>query len=144
MRKIFITCVFLMLFLKVNSQHNILKTKHPKTVFNLNNSKWSLKIAPFCTNTFYFMSHGSYIFYSGEIKEFHPGVYYIKKDTLFLREFYSDEDDAFSLLTREVKFTVLLKDKYLQPLYREDPVLNKNGEIKWIKTQLQEFRYKKK
>jgi hypothetical protein len=39
---------------------------------------------------------------------------------------------------------VLLKDKYLQPLYREDPVLNKNGEIKWIKTQLQEFRYKKK
>jgi hypothetical protein len=144
MIKIFITCVFLMLFLKVNSQHNILKTKHPKTVFNLNNSKWSLKIAPFCTNTFYFKSHGSYIFYSGEIKEYYPGVYYIKKDTLFLREFYSDEDDAFSLLTREVKFTVLLKDKYLQPLYREDPVLNKNGEIKWIKTQLQEFRYKKK
>lgn len=56
---------------------------------------------------------------------------------MFLHEFYSDEDDPFEILDREVKFIALINEKSFQLLYREDLIRTKKGEIKWLKTTLE-------
>jgi len=60
--------------------------------YNLTNTYWAMKVENCCSNYYHFNKHGSYVYYSGEQDEYCPGVFSIKKDTLFLHEFYADED----------------------------------------------------
>lgn len=143
MKKTFIKLTFLMAFGSLTSQV-VPNTKPHKKVPELTNSRWSLKIENCCTNYYDFKEHGSYVFYSGERDEYYPGVYTIKQDTLYLREFYSDEDDYFELLNREARFVALLDKNSLRLLCRQDPVLTKKGKIKWLKTLLDKSIYRKK
>ena len=127
---------------------NLISQKKPgnhssRKIYNLANTRWVSKIKNCCTNYYDFKIHGSYIFYSGERDEFCPGVYSIKKDTLFLNEFYSDEDDPFNILDKEVKFVALINENYFHLLYREDLIRTKTGEVKWLKTKLDNPTYRK-
>ncbi len=104
---------------------------------DLTNSHWAMKIKNCCTNYYDFKDHGTYVFYSGERDEYYPGVYSQKNDTIFFREFYSNEDDPYKLLDRESKFVgLVLNEDSFQLLYREDPIQTNNGKIKWLKTSL--------
>lgn len=107
----------------------------------LHNTRWLSIIENCCVNYYEFKEHGSYIYYSGEREEYSPGVYSIKEDTLFLHEFYFDEDDPFALLDREVKFIALIKENSFQLLYREDLIRTMRGEVKWLKTMLEKQTY---
>lgn len=121
----------------LNAQEGLNDSK----VKNLQNSRWISKDDIRYTNYYEFKNHGSFIFYSGERDEYYPGIYYIKNDTLFLHEFYSDEDDPFCLLNREVKFIAFLDETKFIILYREDQIRTKKGKIRWYKTKLKKPTY---
>lgn len=104
--------------------------------YNLTNTYWAMKVENCCSNYYHFNKHGSYVYYSGEQDEYCPGVFSIKKDTLFLHEFYADEDDLFDILNREVKFIAFVSKNSIQVIYREDLIKTKEGEIRWLKTKL--------
>ena len=121
------------MLMKLSSQE-VSKVQLHKIAYNLSNSRWTARIENCCLNYYEFKKHNSYIFYSGERDEYYPGVYSIKNDTLFLREFYSDENDPFELLNNEVKFVALLNGNSFQILYKEDQICTKEGHIKWSET----------
>jgi hypothetical protein len=136
MKKMFLVLVSMIIsIVNLNAQEGLNDSK-VKNLHNLQNSRWISKDDIRYTNYYEFKNHGSYIFYSGEREEYYPGIYYIKNDTLFLHEFYSDEDDPFCLLNREIKFIALLDETKFILLYREDQIRTKKGEIQWYKTNL--------
>ena len=128
----------------VNLISQVAQNNHPyRKTYDLLNTHWVSKIENCCSNYYDFKEHGSYIFYSGERDEYCPGIYSIKKDTLFLHEFYSDEDDPFEILDREAKFVALINENSFQLLYREDLIRTKKGEIKWLRTKLDKPTFRK-
>jgi hypothetical protein len=127
----------MLILVKLSSQE-VSQVQFQKKGYNLSNSHWTFKVENCCLNYYDLKEYHSYIFYSGERDEYYPGVYSIKNDTLFLREFYSYEDDPFELLDKEVKFVALLNGNSFQLLYREDQIRTKEGYIKWVKTLLDE------
>jgi len=135
MKKLFSILVCMIILFKLQSQVASTVQSH-KTVQNLSDSHWTFKVENCCLNYYDIKVHHGYIYYSGERNEYYPGVYSIKNDTLFLREFHSDEDDPFDLYNKEVKFVALLNENYFQLLYREDQIRTKEGCIKWVKTLL--------
>ncbi len=137
MKKLFSIIICLIIIVKLSSQE-VYQVQSYEKAYNLSNSHWTFKVENCCLNYYDLKEHHSYIFYSGERDEYYPGVYSIKNDTLFLREFYSDEDDPFELLDKEVKFVALLNGNSFQLLYREDQIHTKEGYIKWVKTLLGE------
>lgn len=133
-----------MMMVVVNLISQVAQNNHPyRKTYDLLNTHWVSKIENCCSNYYDFKEHGSYIFYSGERDEYCPGIYSIKKDTLFLHEFYSDEDDPFEILDREAKFVALINENSFQLLYREDLIRTKKGEIKWLRTKLDKPTFRK-
>lgn len=129
---LFILVCTIIAIVNLNAQERLKDSK----VKNLQNSRWISKDDNRYTNYYEFKKHGSYIYYSGERDEYSPGVYYLKNDTLFLQEFYSDEDDQFNLLNIEVKFIAFLEETKFTLLYKKDQIKTINGEIKWYITKL--------
>jgi len=143
MKKIFVIMACMMMVV-VNLISQVAQNNHPyRKTYDLLNTHWVSKIENCCSNYYDFKEHGSYIFYSGERDEYCPGIYSIKKDTLFLHEFYSDEDDPFEILDREAKFVALINENSFQLLYREDLIRTKKGEIKWLRTKLDKPTFRK-
>lgn len=142
MKRLFLIITFLMIVINLSSQEIV--TDHScKPKYNLVNTHWVSKIGNCCSNYYDFKEHGRSIFYSGERNEYSPGVYSIKKDTLFLHEFHSDEDDAYEILDEDVKFVALINGNSFKLLYREDIVRTQTGDLKWIRTKLTNSAYKK-
>jgi len=142
MKRLFVTIIIMMIVITLSPQEVV--NNHPcKKKYDLANTHWVSKIENCCSNYYDFKEHGSYIFYSGERDEYFPGIYSIKKDTLFLHEFYSDEDDPCEILDEDVKFVALINGNSFKLLYREDIIRTLNGDFKWIRTKLDDSTYKK-
>ena len=142
MKRSFLIITALMIVINLSSQE-VIVDHFCKTKNNLVNTRWVSKIGKHCSNYYDFKEHGSYIFYSGERNEYSPGVYSIKKDTLFLHEFYSNEDDPYEILDEYVKFVALANRNSLKFLYREDIVRTQTRDLKRIRTKLNKSTYKK-
>jgi hypothetical protein len=142
MKKLFMTIIIMMLVITLVPQE-VVNNHSCKKTYDLANTHWVSKIENCCSNYYDFKEHGIYIFYSGEREEYSPGIYSIKKDTIFLYEFYSGEDDPYEILDEDVKFVALMNGNSFQLLYREDIIRTGNGDFKWIRTKLDKPTYKK-
>lgn len=100
--------------------------KNQLSMDDLQGGKWSYKIADGCINTYQFKPDSLYVFYSCEMEDTYYGKYFVKNDTLHLKEYATATDSLLSTDSPErsekAKFKVIMVDNKLKHILRIEEV----------------------
>jgi hypothetical protein len=103
MRTLLISLVSIFLIVSCSSQSK-----------NFANTKWTYDFGNGFKNCFLFMNDGTYKFYNAEIGEHYYGIYYTKKDTVFVERQAGEYDYEFPENSRHrvkrAKFKLIFKN----------------------------------